>query len=263
MDLSISQFQLFFLVFIRIATMVVLMPVFGYRGIPNQAKIGLALFLTMLIFPIIQDSKAAMLPFGFAQGRPGVISFALLVGKEVLAGAVIGFATVLLFIGVQMSGRIVDIQMGFGIANVIDPQSQARISLIGQFEYLLAILIFLSIDGHHFLLRALEKSFELIPPGGAQFPSMLTEKMVTLTGGLFEIAVQIGAPVIAALFMASVVLGLIARAMPQMNVFIVGLPLKIGVGLLAIALSLPLFLYLFKALFAQFQRDILTLVRLL
>jgi len=255
MDLSISQFQLFFLVFTRIATMVVLMPVFGYRSIPNQVRIGLALFLTVLLLPIVQDSKAAM--------PGGAIPFALLVGKEALAGLVIGFATVLLFIGVQMSGRIIDIQMGFRVASVIDPQSRARVSLIGQFEYLLAILIFLSIDGHHFLLRALQKSFELIPLGRMQFPSMLTERMVTLTGGLFEIAVKIGAPVMVVLFMTSVALGLIAKTVPQMNVFIVGLPLKIGVGLLAMTLSLPLFLSLFKRLFAQFQRDILTLIRLL
>ncbi len=255
MDLSISQFQLFFLVFSRIVTMVVLMPIFGYRGIPNQVRIGLALSLTILLFPVIQGLEIPI--------PDNVISFALLVGKEVLAGLIIGFATLLLFMGIQMSGRIIDIQVGFAIANVIDPQSQERVSLIGQFEYLLAILIFLSMDGHHFLLRALERSFELIPPGGARFPNTLTGEMVALAGGLFEVAIRIGAPVLAALFITTVALGLIARTVPQMNVFIVGLPLKIGVGLLAIALSLPLFVYLFRALFAQFQRDILTLIKLL
>lgn len=255
MDISIGDLELFLLVLVRILSIVMLMPMFGYPGIPRQAKIGLGVCLSLLLFPIVQEEKIEL--------PSEVLSFFLVVGKEVVVGLVIGFATALLFTGIQLSGQLVGMQMGFGLANVIDPQSGMQVSIIAQFEYLVAILMFLVIDGHHFLLRALKASFERIPIAGVHLSGAVAWEILRITAWVFVVAIKIGAPMIAALFLTKVALGIVARTVPQMNVFIVGFPLNIGIGLLSIALSLPLFAYVFKWLFREMQENVLLLLRLL
>lgn len=254
MDIPIQKLELFLLVLVRVASMVALMPLFGYPGVPRPAKIGLGIFLSLLIFPFVHQENVDM--------PSEVFLFLLLVGKEAVVGLVVGFATTFLFMGVQLSGHLVGLQMGLGIANVIDPQSDTQVSIIGQFEFVITLLIFLMMDGHHFLIRALKTSFEVIPLAEGSPRSAVAREMVRITGWMFVIAFKIGAPMLAALFLTKIALGIVARTMPQMNVFLVGMPLNLGVGFLSLALSLSLLVYVFKGLLQRFQEDILLLLRL-
>lgn len=245
---------MFWLIFARIGGMVLTVPILGSRNIPSPVKIGLSLFLTGLILPLIQSSRV-----------PGAslewISYSLVLGKQLLLGVVIGYSIRLLFTGIEMAGQIIGFQMGFGFAMVIDPQSQAQISLISQFKNILAVLIFLSLNAHHEFLRGLVDSFSAVPLIDFSPHPSLFLKIASSVGNIFVISLKIGAPVIVVLFIAQVAIGIVARIVPQMNIFMVSLPLKIGIGLVMIGLSLPYFLYFSRGLFGNLYRSIIIILQ--
>ncbi|RKY58758.1 MAG: hypothetical protein DRP94_05490 [Candidatus Latescibacterota bacterium] len=250
MGISAEGLEWFFLGFLRVASMLAVMPIFGSRGVPIPVKVGAAFFLTLVLFPVVRTS-----------GRPPgeVVQLSGMALKEVLLGLSVGFVSGMFFYGVELSGQVIGIQMGFGVVNVIDPQANVQVPLIGQFQQLLAGVLFLSMDGHHVLLEALAESFRSVPLGGWGPSVGLLEGVVRMGGMVFSLAFKFSAPVIAALLLSKVALGVLARTVPQMNVFIVGLPLTIGVGLLCLALSLPFFGYVFGKVVAQLARDLGTM----
>ena len=175
-------------------------------------------------------------------------------------GVVLGFAVLLLFMGIQFAGQLAGLQMGFGIVNVIDPQSQDQISIIGQFLNILAILLILSLDGHHIILNGLMASFDTVPLGGVVLKASIVQKMIVLTSELFTIAIKISAPILISLFLVSVAMGVLARTVPQMNVFIVGFPVQLAVGLFVLVASLPLFRILLVKSLHILERDFFSLI---
>ncbi len=134
---------------------------------------------------------------------------------------------------------------------------------MGQFQYVVSLLLFLLINGHHFLLNALRSSFVAIPIGTAQFTKLITANIIQMSAEIFRIALQIGGPALVALFLISFVMGIIARTVPQMNIFIVGFPLKIGVGLAMVGVSMPLFIYVFGKLFNQFETSVIKIIQVM
>lgn len=243
------------LIFARMASLVSVMPIFGFAGVPLQVKGALSLILTIIVFPIAK--------FDFAPLSLVPVELIILFMREILIGLAIGFITTLVFYGIQMAGQIVGIQMGFGIINIIDPISNIQISMIGQMYYLLALLIFLTMNGHHFLLQALVYSYDLIPLGGGVFFAGLVEQVSILSGMVFNVALMVAAPVMAALLITDVGLGFMARVAPQMNVFIVGFPLKILVGFLVITMVIMYFPYVFGKIYENFQQDLTFIIKLL
>jgi flagellar biosynthetic protein FliR len=235
--------------------MVAVMPIMGHRAVPAQLKVALCLVLMVLVFPATKMAIPAVSTI------PLELLFLIL--REVIIGLILGFVISIIFYAVQMAGQVIGIQTGYGIINLIDPMSDIEISLIGQLYYLTAILIFLGIDGHHFLLRALYLSYDYIPLANGALPARLVEKINLLTGATFDVSLRIAAPVMVALFLTDVVLGIMARVAPQMNVFLVGFPLKIGVGLLLITLVISFFPYIFGKILEQFQLDVVEVIRLL
>jgi len=249
------EFSKALLVFARMSAMVFLLPIYGFRTVPVQLKAAICVLLTIIVFPVVR------MDFVPQSNQPAELL--ILLTREVIIGLIIGFSATILFYGIQMAGQIVGIQMGYGIVNVVDPMSEVQISLIGQLNYLLALLIFLCLDGHHFLIRALVLSYDHIGLGGGAFSGALVQKMTILTGSIFDIALRIAAPIFVTLFVTDVALGFIARVAPQMNVFIIGFPLKIGVGLLVITLVVSYFPYIFGKLVDIYQADIVEIVRIL
>ncbi len=254
-NFSLQQFQTFLFIFIRVGALLFFAPIFGSRNVPLQLKVGLAFIISIIVYPMIKVNLDYL--------PEGIFPMAILLTGEIFIGITIGFITRLIFAGIQLSGNLVGFQMGFGIVNVIDPSTSSQVSIIAQFQNIIALLIFLSINAHHFFIKAIIDSFELIPPLGFHFSGALMGMIVSLFGDIFKIAVKVGAPIIATLFFTSVAMGLIARTVPQMNVFIVGFPLKIAVGLLMIGLSLPFFNILLKGIFDGMGRNIYTLLRLM
>ena len=249
-----QDFALAVLIMARMISLIAVLPIFGYRAVPVQLKVGLSIILTIIVFPF---AKVGFDPISY---QP--IELLLLFLKEVLIGLSIGFATTIVFYGIQMAGQIVGIQIGFGIINVVDPMTDVQISLVGHLNYLLALLVFLNLDGHQFLIRALALSFNYISLGGGGFPPGLVEKISLMAGTVFDVAVRIAAPIMISLLITDVALGFMARVAPQMNVFLVGFPLKIGVGLLVITLVISYFPFVFGKFFEQFKQEIVQIIQI-
>jgi len=232
-NLNYAEFERFLFVFFRVGALVLFVPILGSRQVPSSMKIGFILFLSIVIFPLVE-------------GRPlpeprGIFDLAIFLISDVTIGLGIAYITRLIFAAVQIAGTVVDFQMGFGVVNVIDPQTDTQVSVTAQFHNIIAVLIFLAVDAHHFIIQAIVESFLIINPAEISFADITPGYMLHLFSGTFTTAVKIAAPIMAILFFLSVGLGLVARTVPQMNVFIVGFPLQIGVGLLMVGLSISFF----------------------
>jgi flagellar biosynthesis protein FliR len=232
-NLNYAEFESFMFVFFRVGALILFVPILGSRQIPMNMKIGLILFIAIVVFPMVKDRP---LP----EPR-GLLELAIFLISDVTIGLGIAYIARLIFAAVQIAGTVVDFQMGFGVVNVIDPQTDTQVSVTAQFHNIIAVLIFLTVDAHHFILQAIVESFFIINPAEVDFGNITPGYMLHLFSGTFTTAVKIAAPIMAILFFLSVGLGLVARTVPQMNVFIVGFPLQIGVGLVMVGLSMSFF----------------------
>jgi flagellar biosynthetic protein FliR len=246
------QIQLFMLALVRVGVILFTLPLFDSRSIPPIAKIGLALAVTLVLVPLLDVKEMPLIT--------EVPPFVLGIATEVILGLAISMSVRLLFTGIQLAGQLAGYQMGFGVVNVMDPISNSQASIIAQVNYLMAAMIFLSIDAHHWMLYAMAESFTVIPPLNFQVNSALVDLMMKSAAGMFTIAIKIGAPIIVALLLTSVMLGVVARTVPQMNIFIVAFPLKIAVGFVFILLTLPHMTSFLQEVFSGIGKDILMIV---
>ena len=242
-SIPLLQLQIFFLIFFRVAAILLSMPIINGNSIPVLFKFGLALSTSIVLFPLLDLKVFPVLT--------NLSSFVVGAVGEILLGVIIGMAVNLIFVGLQIAGQLSGYQMGMALAEVIDPADGEQIPLLAQFFQIFAFLIFLTVNAHHWFLRALADSFHLVPPLGFKLSGSLIEQLMRVAGNMFVIAIKVGAPVIAALLLTTIALGLIARTVPQMNVFFVAMPLKIMIGLMFVGFSLP---YLSSFLNAVFRK---------
>lgn len=229
----------FVLIFVRMTAFLVSLPLFSYNTIPAVYKIGLAFFLSMVMLPVIDTAALELDNMYF-----------LLLLKEAAVGLLIGLVAYIVLSAVQIAGGFIDFQMGFAIANIIDPQTGAQGPLIGQYFYITALLFLLSVDGHHLLIDGMYYSYEIIPPDGLiEVGDPFAVFILETFNQMFIIAFQVSIPIVGCLFLVDIALGLIARTVPQLNVFVVGLPLKIGVSFLVLSFFIALYITLSKMLF--------------
>ena len=250
-NFSSGQIELFFLVLLRVSTIVVMIPILGDRTTPVRVKGGLAIFITLLVLPSVDP----------AAGADDLFTLGLRMGGEVLIGIILGFACRLAFTGIQMAGQLVGFQIGFSIVNIIDPLTSEQVSIVAELQYLFAGLLFLGVNGHHMLIQAVSESYSVLPVLGFHMTGELAQSLVDLSRNMFVIAVKISAPIVVALLFANIGLGLIARTVPQMNVFIVGFPLQIAIGLVGIGLTIPVFLQIVEGLFSNLPAEMGLLLR--
>ena len=253
LNISLPQLQLFFLVFLRVGAILLSIPVFDSKSIPLFFKIALAFATSIILFPMLGVDPVPM--------ATSVFALAVGVAGEILFGLVIGFSVKLIFAGIQLAGQLAGYQMGMALANVMDPSASQQVPILAQFINLVGLLIFVSINAHYWFIRALTHSFQIVPPLNVNFSGSLMEHLIKMSGNMFVIGIQVGAPVIAALLITSVAFGLIARTVPQMNVFIVAMPLKIGVGLLFLGLSLPYFSAFLERIFDGLGQNIIFMIK--
>ncbi len=220
----------FLFVLARIGGLVVTAPVFGHLLVPVRVRAAMAAVLAAALVPVVAPVAAA---------PTSTLALAGMVVVEGAVGATLGLVAQFVFAGVQLGGQIAGTQMGFGIVNLIDPQTHAHVTIVAEWEQLLALLVFLVIDGHHLLIRALLGSFQVAPPGAVVMTAASLRGVVALSADLFAIGVRIAAPVLISLLLTNGALGVLARTVPQLNVFVVGFPLNVGVGLVVLGASLP------------------------
>jgi flagellar biosynthetic protein FliR len=188
------------------------------------------------------------------------ISTGILILAEAMVGLTLGLCLRIFFGSVQLAGQVIGFQMGFAMINVVDPQSGANVSIMDQLGYWVCVVVFLILNGHHIIISALINSFELVPVGVFMMQKVLLVKILDLAGGLFLIAIKIGAPVIAALFFVSVGFGLVSKFAPQMNVMIVAFPLKIVTGLFLFGLTLEIIVIVTRGYVDGFKKLLMYLL---
>ncbi|MEJ2071223.1 MAG: flagellar biosynthetic protein FliR [Syntrophobacterales bacterium] len=231
MNNLITLCQNFLLVSLRAGCLLLFVPPWDSRLIPTPIRLFSVLGLSLALTPVVASSLP---PFPATWG-----AWVILVLREFLLGLGWGLVFHFLFAGIQMAANLVAIQMGFGMATVLDPQTQAQNTLLAKMLVLFATLIFLTMNGHHVLLRLLVQSFQEVPmKAGLSLPSSLFVYVPSLGRLMFNLAVQLLAPVLALLFLTQVALGLVARTVPQIQIMIVGFPLTIALGLFFLSFTL-------------------------
>jgi flagellar biosynthetic protein FliR len=234
LSIPYKEFKTFFLILIRVSIIFQMLPFFNARVIPMLAKAGMAFVITIILFPVI-NTKMVEFP-------PTIFGMVQLILSEFIIGMILGLLVLVFFEGIRMMGQMVGFQTGFAITNIIDPQSGAQISILANMAYLVAMVFFLLLNGHHILLSAVRESFEIIHLGSLGLNLKMFSKIIPIYGDMFAIAVKIGAPAIAALLFTNLAFGLIVKFIPQMNIMIVAFPVQITIGLLFFGVSLNVLL---------------------
>ena len=246
----------FILVLIRVGAIIMMIPVFGDAVVPSMVKWGLSLLIALLLFPLVRSGFGPL-------GDLGFFPLALKIAGELLIGISIGFTARFIFAGIQMAGELLGFQMGFSMASVIDPTSNLQVSVVSEFQYMLSMLLFLGVDGHHIIIGAISESYQLLSPLDVHYSGELTQVLIRLSQEVFMIAVKISAPVMAVLLFTNVALGIVARTVPQINIFVVSFPLQISVGLVFVGLTAPAFGQLVQRLFFGLAGKIGLIIRIL
>ena len=256
MNTILEMYPYLLLIFVRLTSFFIIAPLFSMKGVPNQFKVGLGVFISLIAFssldieePLIMDSY-----------------YIMLVIKEFSVGISLGFTAALLLYTVQIAGAFIDFQMGFAIASVMDPQTGSQVPIIGHFKYILALLFLLTVNGHHLMLDGVMQSYHVFPVETLAFASEfedIAHFITTLFLEMFLIALQMALPIVGALFLIDVALGILAKTVPQLNIFAVGLPLKIFVGFIMLFLSMPIFFYILQILFEKIVTSMSQLIQLM
>ncbi len=211
----------------RVSGLMLFAPLFGSPVVPPRVKAILTLALTALLYPAYADHRVSV----------SLLQWPLILGGEMLIGIGIGVVTNLVFEAVQLAGQVLSIQVGYSLVNILDPTTQVESTVIGMFHQTMAMLIFLSLDVHQWILRAIANSFDYLPPGSVAVTPMFTQALVREGAVVLATGMQIAAPVLAATLLIDIVLGLLSKVSPQLPVMLLGTAVKsmLGLGVLMAA----------------------------
>lgn len=234
-DLSfpVQELEYFLLVFARIATFIFAAPFFSQKGVPRIVRIGLSVFVSYLMYAFVQ-------PHTYSEYST-VFGYSVIIAKEVAVGLFLGAGAQLCTSIVLFAGRIMDMEIGLSMANVFDPTTNQQSSITGVFLQYGVMLILYATGLHRYLLKALMETFTLIPINGAVFHlEHLLETVISFLGDYIAIGFRICLPVFASIMLMNIVLGLLAKLAPQMNMFSVGIQLKLLAGLTVLVLTISM-----------------------
>jgi len=250
----INDGQIFLLIFARIITLMLVMPIMSSTAFPGPARAGLAFFTAFAVFPMART-------LSFVIPDNGLL-YAVLVIGEVLVGVILAFIIQLVFTVFQVAGQMFSIQMGFGASQVFDPLSQIQIPLLGQFLNLIAMLVFLVTGGlKKIFLTGIYQSFVAVKASDLFVQrEMLVSYFTGVLGNLFEQAIVIAIPIMGTLILLSVTMGLLAKAAPQMNLLMVGFPIQISLGFIMMIAAMPFLIEKFTIIIDAGFEQILTIL---
>ena len=249
---AVDQFLVFTLVFIRMSGLVFFCPFFDETVHPVRLKAGLAALLALLVMGFAgQSGSAGASPLAWGLG--GYLAGAV---QEFGVGFLVGLVANLVLQGVQLAGQHIGRDMGLDIANLIDPERDLEISVISQVKMLLFLAVFAGLDGHHVFVRAVARSYEIVPLAGLTISWKVLSLLVQEFGFLWTVSLELAAPVIASGLLSNLILGIVGRTVPQMNIFIVGFPVRILLGLAVLLLTFSMMAGVAEGLAARSERQI-------
>lgn len=251
MSISVLQAQLFFLAFTRIMAVIIHVPALGGQNIPSQVRIGLGVMLALVLLPT-QPSPTDT-------NTIGAFAFGIAIGKEIIIGTLIGFAADLAFGAIQIAGSAMGMGSGFESGRIFNPALGEAGSAFDQIFVMTAAMVFLIMDGHHLVLIALQNTFTAVPLNG-NLPFNGLEAVLKMTSVFIASGVHMALPVMAALFLTDLTLGLLARIAPQVQVYFLGLPVKVVVAMIAMGMTFAVVFPYLGSLFKSMTENMLLFV---
>ncbi len=254
-EILVTHFMIFLFIFIRIVAVFVTAPLFSNQAFPPLAKMALALVVSYLVFTFINKDGIQL--------EISIWFIAVNVIKEFITGALLGFSVSLVFFAISFAGTLIGFDIGLGMASVLNPSEGTNNNVLGEYLYILGVLVFILINGHHYIIRAVIYSFSLIPLGYYTINAEVYDFIIKVGASVFVLAVKIASPILVSFFLVHLAEGIMARVIPQMQVFFVTMPLKIGLGIALLMVSIPLYLYMIKNLLNSYEEKLYHLIQIM
>ena len=248
-DVFQGQVATFLLVLTRASGIFFISPFLGSMNISTRFKAGAAVAVAVVLFPVVLKESVIQAP-------ATILLFACTVVKEMFVGWLIGLVGYITLSAINLAGKVMDMQVGFAMVNMMDPTTRQQSGLIGNFLYNLSIIYFLITNGHHVILSALAESFRVIPLDSMVWNDSLPQLINDLTAGIFMNGMKIAMPITFAILLTNVGLGIMARTMPQMNIFVVGIPMQLMIGTTMLSMVLPFYLLFLDVIFNEMYANI-------
>lgn len=252
LSFSLVTFEYFLIILVRIASFVAVAPFFSMNNTPYRVKIGFSVFVSLLLYQILPKTGLAY---------EGVFGFGVVIVREGITGLLIGFAANICNSIILLAGNLIDMELGLSMATEYDPMTHSQVNITGQLYSYFIMLLLIVTDMHHYILRAAVDSYELIPINGQVFDwEHLFQSFLTYMTDLFVIAFRIILPVFAVMMILNCILGIMAKVSPQMNMFAVGMQMKILIGLGVLFLTIGLLPNISNFIFTEMKRMMVSFI---
>jgi flagellar biosynthesis protein FliR len=252
---SITEIISFAVVLMRVTGIMLLAPFFSSQSIPMQSRVVFTLMIALALTPA--------LPLKAIPGSLDLSVIAPLFLNEILFGVILGLAATFVFAGVQLAGQIISFQLGFSLINLIDPQSNVEAPVFSFLQNYIALILFLLMNGHHWFLLAVNESFSFLPAGGIHLHAPIMENLIYLSSQILVIGLRIAGPIMAVTLITDIVMGVLGRTAPQINIIIVGMPLKLLVGFACLSFSFFFVPRLLEEIFSSLHRTLFSLLHMM
>ncbi|MCX7875639.1 MAG: flagellar biosynthetic protein FliR [Melioribacteraceae bacterium] len=252
-EILIGDFLVLLFVFLRISAMIFTVPVLGNQAVPAIAKIFLSFVIAYIVFLTIDKGKITI--------DVNLITIFVLGIKEILIGLIMGYSLNFIFYGISYASHIIGYDMGLMFAEVLNPMQELSNNVVGEVLFYASIMIFIIINGHHHLITAVVSSFGVIPIGKYVLNKPLVDLIIYMAGSVFTIALKIAAPILVSYFLIHIAEGIIARVLPQVQVFFISQPLKLGLGFALLAALVPLYVMTIKYLLNNYENQLTEILK--
>jgi flagellar biosynthetic protein FliR len=252
-NILVGDFVLVILIFLRIVSAFVTSPVFSNKSLPVLPKIIIAFIIAYIIFLSIDTSTVKF--------DVTIWSLFYYAFKEIITGLIIGFMLNFVFYGISFAGHIIGFEMGLTIAEIFNPMEETNNNVVGEVIYITALLVFFLINGHHYVIRGLAYSFTVVHLGKFSINASVYDLLVKYSASIFIIAVKIASPILVSFFLVNLGEAVVARVMPQVQIFFVTQPLKLGMGFLLMVVAIPFCIYVIKFLLKDYENNLYSIVK--
>ena len=252
-EILISDLIIGLFIFLRIMAMIIALPILGHESIPVIAKVFIAIILSYITFLTIDKTQIHI--------NPNLIFLMVNGAKEIITGFIMGYTLNFIFYGISYAGTLIGFEMGLMFAEVMDPIQGVSSNVVGEVIFYMAMVIFITINGHHYVISALVASFTVIPITKATTSQATIQVIAKYSFTVFTIAVKIASPIIVAFFLVHLAEGIIARVIPNIQVFFITQPVKIGLGLVLLASLAPIYVYALKTLLNSYEDQLMELIK--
>lgn len=252
-EILIGDFVIVLLIFIRIISMIVTAPVLGHKAFPMIAKIFLAMVIAYMVFLTIDKSEIVL--------DINLISLALSAAKEIITGIIMGFMLNFIFYGISFAGHLIGYDMGLMMAEVMNPLQEISNNVVGEVIYYVSMLIFILINGHHYIISAIVASFNIIPISKNTLTLPVVQMIVKYSFAVFTIAIKIASPMIVSFFLVHIAEGIISRVIPNIQVFFVTQPAKIALGFVFLSALAPIYVFVIKNLLQSYESQLTDIIK--